>query len=182
MKILHCLLFCLLFMPPAIFSQEVLEKKGGTYGKLSFATSLRINEDYRIQIFGEKNEEDKALIQLSAYFVNASIGYQFENRAALAINLEYNYHSRQGLHFLMPYLSGRINIVNNPTTPFIRGGYGNLFDITNNFKDGNIYKLGLGFMFENALLLGFEFTNKRFGYRSLTELSSVSLFIEFMLL
>jgi hypothetical protein len=169
-------------MSPAIFSQEVVEKKGGTFGKLSFATTLRINEDYRIRIFGEKYEEDKALIQLSAYFLNASIGHQFENRAALAINLEYNYHSRQGLHFLMPYLSGRLNIVNKPTTPFIRGGYGGLFDISNNFKEGNMYKLGLGFMFDNAFLFGFEFTNKTFGYRSLTALSSVSIFIEFMIL
>ena len=82
----------------------------------------------------------------------------------------------------MPYLSGRFNIVNHPTSPFIRGGYGNLYNITNNFKEGDMYKLGLGFIFDNVLLLGFEFTNKKFGYRSLTALSSVSIFIEFILI
>ena len=187
MKALHLLILCTLLISPTLFTQEVIQKKGGPYLKFSFATTLRINEDYQISLFREDSEtdhsnEDKALIQLSAYFVNASIGYQFQNRAALGINLEYNYHSRQGLHFLMPYLSGRFNIVNHPTSPFIRGGYGNLYDITNNFKEGNMYKFGLGFIFDNVLLLGFDFTNKSFGNRSLKSLSSVSFFIGFMMI
>ncbi|MEN3323348.1 hypothetical protein VP395_06390 [Mariniflexile soesokkakense] len=48
-----------------------------------------------------------------------------------------------------------------------------------------MYKLGLGYqgILENynSLLIGLDFTRKRFGYRTLEGLSSLSIFLEFML-
>ena len=49
-----------------------------------------------------------------------------------------------------------------------------------------MYKFGVGFQtfddnFRNSFLIGLDFTRKRFGYKTLEGVSSVSIFLEFML-
>jgi hypothetical protein len=68
---------------------------------------------------------------------------------------------------------------------FIRGGYGTLLGLGKSFEKGNMYKFGVGLQtfdsnFRNSFLIGLDFTRKRFGYKTLEGLSSVSIFLEFM--
>jgi len=54
-------------------------------------------------------------------------------------------------------------------------------------EKGNIYKFGFGFQGDiddknNSLLIGLDFSRKRFGYKTLEGLSSISIFLEFMFL
>ena len=83
-------------------------------------------------------------------------------------------------------MSLRHNIIVDDDNIFVRGGYGSLLGISKDFKKGNMYKLGLGLQIvnfdnDNSFLIGIDFTRKRFGYRTLEGLSSISIFIEFML-
>ncbi len=185
MKTTFILIICFLFISPNILSQEEFEKEGGAYYKFSFATTLGLNEDFESKIegetYGDRVYAGKTFLRLSAFFFETSVGYQFGKRAALGINLGYHYHSEQGLHFLPAYVNARINLSDNDDSFFIRSGYGQIFRINSDFESGNIYKIGLGFQSSNNILGGFEFTHKNFGYRKLTGLSSLSVFIEYAL-
>ncbi len=69
---------------------------------------------------------------------------------------------------------------------FVRGGYGKMIDLGKNFESGTLYKLGIGYQafddnFKNSWLIGLDFSRKRFGFRQTEKLSSVSIFLEFML-
>ena len=182
MKQVYLLLYIFLSISYNVFSQITEEKSNGLFYKFSLSTTLRINEDY----IAFDNESDETLIQLSAYFINNTIGYQFDKRASLGLNFEYNWHSEQGLHFLPAYLSFQYNLIVNDSDLFIRGGYGSLLGISNDFEKGSVYKAGFGCRiydggYQNSFLIGLDFTRKRFGYRTLEGLSSISIFLEFML-
>lgn len=178
MKPIYTLLF--LFSSISIFSQTKSEKTHGLFYKFSLATTLTINEDYTIE-----PEDGEPFLNPSALFVNNTVGYQFDKRAALGLNFEYDWHSKQGLHFFPAYLSFQYNILAKDNNVFIRGGYGTLLGISKDFEKGNMYKFGAGTqIFSNsrksAVLLGLDFTRKRFGYKNLEGVSSVSIFLEFM--
>ena len=163
------------------FSQSNEEKTSGVFYKISLATTLTINEYYNV--FEDNGE---TLFNPSALFVNNTIGYQFDKRTLLGLNFEYNWHSEQGLHFFPAYLNMQYNIIADDSNVFIRGGYGTLLRLGRSFEKGNMYKFGLGVQFfdnnyRNSYLLGLDFTRKRFGYKTLEGLSSVSIFLEFML-
>jgi hypothetical protein len=177
-KILLCLF---LFSCHFAFSQPSPEKTSGVFYKFSLATTLSINEDY-----GEDGHEEETLLIPSALFANNTIGYQLDNRSSVGLNFEYNWHSKQGLHFFPTYLSLQHNIIAKDINVFIRGGYGTLLGVGKSFEKGNMYKLGFGIQGgsgnkNNSMLFGLDFTRKRFGYRTLEGLSSVSVFLEFML-
>lgn len=89
-KLLCLFLFSSLF----VFSQQPPEKTRGIFYKFSLASNLAINEDY-----GEEGHDDETLLIPSALFVNNTFGYQFDQRTSIGLNFEYNYHSKQGLHF-----------------------------------------------------------------------------------
>ena len=163
------------------FSQSTPEKTSGIFYKFSLATTLTINGDYSIG-----NDEEETLFEPSALFVNNTVGYQFDKRTSVGLNFEYNWHSKQGLHFFPTYLSLQHNVIAKDSNLFIRGGYGTLLGMGKSFEKGNMYKLGIGIQGgvgnkNNSMLLGLDFTRKRFGYRTLEGLSSVSIFLEFML-
>ena len=68
---------------------------------------------------------------------------------------------------------------------FLRGGYGKLLSMGKSFEKGNFMKFGIGFQGQvddsnNSILIGLDFTRKRFGYETLEGISSVSIFLEFM--
>ncbi len=175
------IILCFFFFANTIFSQTDTEKTNGIFYKISLATSLKINEEYNVG-----NDEGETLINPSAYFINNTFGYQFDKRSIIGLNFEYDWHSQQELHFFPTYLSFQYNIIADDDNVFIRGGYGSLLGISNDFEKGNMYKLGLGVQIVNfdnddSFLIGLDFTRKRFGYRTLEGLSSVSIFIEFML-
>lgn len=151
----------------------------GLFYKISLATSLKINEDYTIT-----TDDDETFFEPSAYFINNSVGYQFDERSSLALNMEYNWHGVQRLNFFPAYLSFRYNLLADDDGIFLRGGYGTLLKAGKNFETGNMYKLGLGYQFfdnsfRNSWLVGIDFNRKRFGHRALEGLSSVSFFFEF---
>ncbi|MFG6686932.1 hypothetical protein ACGK9U_10145 [Mariniflexile sp. HNIBRBA6329] len=157
------------------------EKTSGIFYKFSLATSLTINGDYTIG-----NDEEETFFESSALFVNNTVGYQFDKRTSIGLNFEYNWHSKQGLHFFPAYLSLQHNVIAKDTNLFIRGGYGTLLGMGKSFEKGNMYKLGIGFQGDiddknNSILIGLDFTRKRFGYKTLEGLSSVTIFLEFML-
>jgi len=57
--------------------------------------------------------------------------------------------------------------------------------VSKDFEKGNMYKIGLGIRgyddgYLNSFLIGVDFSRKRFGYKTLEGLSSVSIFLEFM--
>ncbi|MDO5978464.1 hypothetical protein [Flavivirga spongiicola] len=181
MKQIYPLFFLLFFLSYLCHSQIREEKTSGFFYKISLATTLTINEDYTVN-----NDDGETLINPSAFFVNNTIGYQFDKRTSLGLNFEYDYHSQQGLHFFPTYLSLQHNIIADDSNFFVRGGYGSLLGVSKDFEKGNMYKLGIGVQmfdddFRNSLLIGLDFTRKRFGYKTLEGLSSVSIFLEFML-
>ena len=181
MKQFKFLLYLFLLTCHFAFSQEQSDKINGIFYKISLATTLTINEDY----VAFDDDDSSTLLEPSALFVNNTIGYQFDNRTSIGLNFEYNWHSKQGLHFFPTYLSLQHNIIAKDTNLFLRGGYGTLLGMGKSFEKGNMYKLGIGiqdvFLNNNSLLFGLDFTRKRFGYRALEGLSSVSIFLEFML-
>lgn len=171
-----------LFLSFSTFSQIETEKTNGFFYKISLATTLTINEDYS----AFDDDDDGTLIEPSALFVNNTIGYQFDKRSVIGLNFEYDWHSEQGLHFAPAYLSFQYNVIANDDNVFIRGGYGTLLGLGSSFEKGNMYKFGVGSQifdknYRNSFLIGLDFTRKRFGYKTLEGLSSVSIFIEFML-
>ncbi len=170
-----------LFISSLTFSQTETKKTNGVFYKFSLATTLTINKDYTVG-----NDEGETLINPSALFVNNTLGYQFDERSLIGLNFEYDYHSQQGLHFAPAYLSFQYNIITDDDNVFIRGGYGTLLGLGKSFEKGNMYKFGVGFQtfddnFRNSFLIGLDFTRKRFGYKTLEGVSSVSIFLEFML-
>ncbi|WP_303318882.1 hypothetical protein Q4Q34_05355 [Flavivirga abyssicola] len=178
MKQTYILLLCLPFF---CFSQIRKEKSHGLFYKLSLAATLTINKEYNINI-----DDDDTFLNPSAYFLNNTVGYQFDKRTSLGLNFEYDYHSQQGLHFFPTYLDLRHNVIADDDNLFVRAGYGTLLGLNKNFEKGNIYKIGIGIQtfdqnFRNSFLIGIDFTRKRFGHKTLEGLSSVSIFLEFML-
>ena len=171
--------FLLLLIPIITFSQSDI-KTNGLFYKISLGATLTINEDY--ELF---DEYDDPFIIPSAYLINNTIGYQFDERTSLELNLEYNWHSKQSLHFFPAYLSFRYNILSFDDNVFIRAGYGRLLNMGKNFEKGTLYKVGAGMQlfdddYKNSLLIGLDFSRKRFGFRQSEKLSSVSVFLEYI--
>lgn len=165
------------------FYQNDSIKTRGLFYKISLATTLAVNDDY-----GEEGHEDETMFIPSALFVNNTFGYQFDKHTSLGLNFEYNYHSKQGLHFFPAYLNLQHNLsVDKDVNLFVRTGYGTLLQMGNSFEKGNIFKIGAGIQGgidnkNNSILIGLDFTRKRFGYKTLEGISSVSIFLEFMFL
>lgn len=164
----------------SMFSQdENPEINNGPFYKLSMAGTITTNED--IELADEYNDN---LFELNALFLNATVGYQFDPRASIGVNFGYDRHSELNLYFFPMYLSFRYNIIKDDDNVFLRGGYGKLLNVGKSFEVGNMYKAGLGYQifdgdYRNSFLIGVDFTRKRFGFRRLDKLSSVSIFLEF---
>lgn len=177
--------FCVFFfliMSLHLYSQKDMQTDGGFYYKISLATTLTINEYYS---FAE-DDDTGPLILPSAFFINNTFGYKFDERSVIGLNIEYNWHSESGLHFLPAYLSFRYNFIVDDDNVFVRSGYGRLLNLGNAFESGTVYKVGAGAEifnenYTNSFLIGLDFYRKRFGYKQLDKLSSVSIFFEFIL-
>ena len=170
--------FILFLFVMAVSAQETTEKFGLFY-KLGVATTLTINEDY---VAGDK-EDNEAFFRFNAFFINNTIGYKFDPKSSIGINLEYDWHSESGLQFLPLHLSFRYNVIQNDENIFLRSSYGRLLGIGNTFETGSLYKVGLGAEvfdkeFKNSGLIGIEFTQKSFGFREEEKLISISFFLE----
>lgn len=174
--VLSCIL-CGLFLNMS--AQEMI-KTNGLFYKISFAATLTNNEDYTIG-----NDEGHTFIDFNGLFINNSLGYQFDRRTSVDLNIEYDHYLKQELNFLPVYLGFNYNILDFDDVVFIRGGYGKLVKAGSNFENGTQYKVGIGYRafddnFRNSWLIGLDFSRKRFGYKEEQKLSSVSVFIEFM--
>lgn len=175
--ILSCIFCCLI---SNLSAQEDL-KKNGLFYKISASATLTVNKEYTV----DRDDDSGPLINPSAFFINNTLGYQFDERSLIGLNLEYDYHSEQGLHFVPAYLSFHYNLFNFDDTIFIRGGYGNLLNLGKAFEKGSVYKVGMGTQifddnYKNSVHFGLDFTRKRFGYKQEEKLSSVSIFLEYM--
>lgn len=180
MRQLILVLFLSISSSLSLFSQdENPEISNGAFYKLSIAGTITTNED--IDLADEYNDN---LFEFNAMFLNAAVGYQFDSRTSIGINFGYDRHSKLNLNFFPMYLGFRYNIVKDDDNVFLRGGYGKLLNVGKSFEVGNMYKAGLGYQifdgdYRNSFLIGVDFTRKRFGYRRLDKLSSVSIFLEF---
>lgn len=162
------------------FSQDEL-KTNGLYYKISLAGTLTTNEDYTLN-----SNDNETFIEANGLFVNNSVGYQFDERSSIDMNVEYDNYSRQHFNFLPVHLGFNYTIFDFDDVVFIRGGYGKLIKAGKNFEKGTMYKVGIGYRtfddnFRNSWLIGFDFNRKRFGYKQEEKLSSFSIFLEFML-
>jgi hypothetical protein len=153
----------------------------GVFYKFSFSTTLTTNDDYTIG--GDDNE---TLINLNGLFFNNSVGYQFDRRSSLGLNIEYDRFIDQGLNFLPVYIDFTYNIFDFDDQVFIRGGYGKMLNLGTDFEKGSLYKIGAGCRFydsnfKNSGLIGFDFSRRRFDFREEQTLSSFAIFLEFIL-
>jgi len=172
--------FFFLSLPLLSFAQDDI-KNNGVFYKISLATTLGINEDYQLFDEGERG----TFLEPSAFFINNTVGYQFDERTSLGLNFEYNWHSETGFHFFPAYLSMRYNIITDDDNVFIRTGYGRLINLGNAFEKGTMYKVGAGLElfnedYKNSILFGLDFSRKRFGHKQTEILTSISIFFEFM--
>ncbi|SDR82972.1 hypothetical protein SAMN04515667_0779 [Formosa sp. Hel1_31_208] len=164
----------------ALYSQEQ-EKTNGVFYKASVSATLINNEDYTLF-----NDNDESFIDVNGIFFNNTLGYQFDNRTSVGLNIEYAHYINQNLNFLPLYLDFTYNIFDFDDVVFVRGGYGKLVSLGKAFEDGTTYKVGFGYRafddnFKNSWLIGFDFSRKRYGFRQTEKLSSFSVFLEFML-
>ncbi len=169
----------LLLVSFTVSSQENDADEKGFFYKISLATTLTINEDFTIG-----NDDGETFINPSALFINNTFGIQWDERSSVGLNIEYDWHSKQGLHFLPVYISYRYNLLVFEDNFFLRGGYGKLVNISKDFENGSLYKVGLGFQlfnddYEHSFLLGLDFSRKRYGRKQLEKISSVSIFLEY---
>lgn len=158
------------------------DTENGVYYRISLATTLTTNENYTLF-----NDDDETFLAFNAVFINNSVGYQFDKRSSIDLNIEYDHHLQNSLNFMPVFLGFNYNILDFDDVLFIRGGYGKLIKIGNDFENGTLYKAGVGVRlfgdnFKKSWLLGFDFTRKRFGHKQEEKLSSVSIFLEFMVL
>ena len=168
-----------LLLSVMILSAQETSKKLGLFYKLGVATTLTINEDY---VVGD-DEDNEAFFRFNAFFLNNTIGYKFDPRSSIGINLEYDWHSESGLMFMPLHLSFRYNVIQKDENVFIRSSYGRLLDVGNSFEAGSLYKVGIGAEIfneasNNSGLLGIESTQKSFGFREEEKLVSISFFLE----
>ena len=191
MRTCFCTILILIFTTSTVFSQTDKTdriKIMGPFYKFSLATTLHINED-------SNTDSDAPLIIPNGFFINNTVGFQFDKRSSISLNFEYDLYSKQALHFFPAYLEFKYNIlrfevINDDGTIyqnnlFLRGGYGTLLSMGKSFEKGNYLKLGIGYQLQvddsnNSILIGLDFSRKRFGYETLEGLSSVSIFLEFM--
>ncbi len=157
------------------------EKTKGLYYKISAAITLMLNENYTVD-----TDDDESLFAANAIFINNSLGLQVDDRISVDINAQIDMHLKQDLRFFPVYFSSQYNLVEDDSNIFLRAGYGRMFKLTKKFKKGSMYKTGLGIQFfddnfRNSLLLGLDFTRKRFGFREREKLSSLSIFLEYRL-
>jgi len=136
------------------------------------------------QNFELGNSDSESFIILNALFFNNTFGLQIDDRFSVGLNLEYEGHLKQSLNFLPAYVSLRYVLFEYEDNFFIRGGYGQLLKLNNNFEKGGFYKAGLGFQifdknYRNSFLIGLDFTRKQYGFIRQSKLSSVSVFLEF---
>ena len=200
------LCFALLFLSFSVFSQNDSLKTQGIFYKFSVATTLKDNEHWAVElsedqadaIFEDENELAfiVALLDLETFIINNTVGYQFDERTSLTLNFDYEWYSRIGLHFFPAYLGLQYNILHfencwedgkiYQSNLFLQGGYGTLLSLGKSFEKGNFIKLGIGYQAEvddsnNSIIIGFDFTRRRFGYETLEGMSSLSIFLGFIL-
>lgn len=171
-------LFLLLFASCFVFSQDN-DKTQGLFYKISLAGTLMHNQNFELG-----NSDSESFIILNALFFNNTFGLQIDDRFSVGLNLEYEGHLKQSLNFLPAYVSLRYVLFEYEDNFFIRGGYGQLLKLNNNFEKGGFYKAGLGFQifdknYRNSFLIGLDFTRKQYGFIRQSKLSSVSVFLEF---
>ena len=97
------------------------QHSNGIFYKFSFSTTLTTNDDYTIT-----GDNDGTLINLNGLFFNNTIGYQFDRKSSLGLNIEYDHFIDQSLNFLPVYLDFTYNIFDFDDQVFIRGGYGKI--------------------------------------------------------
>lgn len=172
----------LLLTATTILYAQPSNDSSGIFYKIAIATTLGINEDYTLL-----NDNDDTFIEPSAIFINNTLGYRFDQKSSLGVNLEYDYHSESNLNFVPLHLSFQYNIIADDLGFFIRSSYGKFLNLGDHFEKGTLYKIGLGlegFNDQNSksTLFGVELTQKRFGFRQTEKLTSISLFLELKIL
>lgn len=164
----------------SIIAQE--PKTPTPFYKISLATTFTNNEDYTFNT----DDDSGPFLLPNAFIINNTLGYKLDNRSFVGINIGYNHHFEYSLNFVPAYLSFQYNIFDFEDAFFLRAGYGKLLKLGKIFERGSLYTVGLGFQiydqnYKNSFHLGLDFSRKRFGIKQKDKLSSVSLFLEYMI-
>ncbi|PCH72505.1 MAG: hypothetical protein COB98_11765 [Flavobacteriaceae bacterium] len=179
MKSISILLVVILLSNTSYGQEE--EKIRGFFYKISAAGTLAVNEHYTIQ-----TDDDESLIKLNGLFISNTFGLQINERVSIGLNAGMDFYESQDLRFAPLFMSTHYSYIVDDANYFIRAGIGRLLKLGKNFEDGSLYKLGTGIQFfdknfRKSILVGLDFSRKRFGYREQEKLSSLSLFIEYRL-
>ena len=177
MKHNYLLLFLLSLISFSSFSQISEKKSNGIFYKISIATALFTSLDYI-----DDTEDDGKYNRFTGFFLNNTLGYQFDERSCMGLNLEYNLYTRQKLNVLPAYLSFQYIVKDNL---FFRAGYGGLIGLSESFEKGEFIKFGLGvrgeFGRKNTGMIGIDFSTRHVTnntkYNSIT---SASIFFEYI--
>ncbi|MGC6431921.1 MAG: hypothetical protein ACON5F_12825 [Jejuia sp.] len=145
------------------------------------ATTFSLLENYN-NASGVPNQRTES----PAFFIHSALGMQFNRITLIGLNLEYNKYPQSQYNFVPLYLSFQRNIIRSTNDFYLRGGYGSLLDMGRNFRNGRIYKIGAGYQIyynkgKNSFLAGIDYTNKKLKNDLIESLSSISIYLEFML-
>lgn len=116
------------------------EKIGKPFFNGSVNITIGINEHYTLD-----PDDGETLLVPSALFLRTGFGYEFRNRVAISFNVGYDYHWNYAVSAFPTYGTLRYNITEREgDTFFTEISYGKMWRPTNNYPDGNYYKIGFG--------------------------------------
>ncbi len=182
MRKLYLLTFLTVTSNYCIYSQKnTNDHTNNLFYKVGIAATISSGENYHSE-FDIPDERSGA----PAFFIHNAIGVQFNRLTLIGLNLEYNKYPKQG-GFLPLYISLQRNIIRNTNDIYLRGGYGTLLDVGRDFRNGRLFKAGVGCQIyynkgKNSFLAGIDYTKKTLSEDIMKSLSGVAIYFEFILL
>ena len=156
---------------------QVKEKQPFFIGNIG--ATFGINQQYR---FGE--DGNGPFITPKSILLRAEVGYQIDKRWSGSVSVGYDHHFTYSINSIPQFATIRYNFINKSSSAyFIDASYGRMWRPSNNFSNGNYYKLGLGIMsFSSSSwngLIRIDYHRKKIAEFENGNLDSISLGIGF---
>lgn len=147
----------------------------------SISTTFGINQDYEFN----NDDDSESLIVANSVLLRTEFGYQFNQRWATSINFGYDHHFMYSINAIPAYGSVRYHFSNDDSESFyLETSYGKMWRPSDNFNDGDYYKIGLGFLSVSESrwngVLKLDFHRKKINNFKNGNLDSISLGIGFI--
>jgi hypothetical protein len=178
LKKLHEKLLLILALTISSYTQaQIKEKQPFFIGNIG--TTFGINQQYR---FGE--DGNGPFITPKSILLRAEVGYQIDKRWSGSVSVGYDHHFTYSINSIPQFATIRYNFINKSSSAyFIDASYGRMWRPSNNFSNGNYYKLGLGIMsFSSSSwngLIRIDYHRKKIAEFENGNLDSISLGIGF---